>query len=93
MAPQTSIDGLLPFLKDLGGWGAFIVVVFWGGRNFMSMAREFSTSVVQELQRIREAISGQEQRVEKLEGRIDDVHQEVRAQGERLEVIIRNGKL
>jgi hypothetical protein len=89
MSPDQSLTGILPLIKDLGGWGAFIAIVFWGGRNFMAMAKQFSTSVVAELQRIREAIQGQEHMVEKLSDRIDDVSQEVRDQVERIEVFLR----
>lgn len=78
-------DSALTVLKDLGGWGAFIVAIAWGGRAFMALAREFSTSVIGELKSIREAISGQESRVERLSDRIDDVHQQVEAQGLKLD--------
>jgi hypothetical protein len=74
-------DSFLTIIKDLGGWGAFIIAIAWGGRAFMSLAREFSSSVIGELKSIREAISGQEARVERLSDRIDDVHQQVEAQG------------
>lgn len=79
-------------VKDLGGWGAFVVALVWGGRAFMSLAADFSSRVIDELKNIREAIIGQESRVERLQSRVDDVHEEVRSQGERIESLFRTTK-
>ena len=72
-------------VKDLGGWGAFVLALVWGGRAFMALAADFSKRVIDELKNIREAIIGQEGRVNQLQSRVDDVHDQVRTQGERLE--------
>jgi hypothetical protein len=77
-------------IKDLGGWGAFVVALVWGGRAFMALASDFSSRVIDELKNIREAIIGQESRVERLQSRVDDVHDQVRSQGERIESILRS---
>lgn len=90
--PSAISSVWLSALKDLGGWGAFMCALVWGGRAFMGLASDFSSRVIDELKNIREAIIGQESRVQHLQSRVDDVHDEVRSQGERIESLFRSTK-
>lgn len=71
--PTTS-EPVVSWIADLvgkgGGWAAFLVFLYFGGRSFMTLARDFSTSVTAELQSIRTAITGQNSRVDGLSAEI-----------------------
>lgn len=68
-----------------GGWAAFLAFLFWGGRVFMALARDFSSKVVSELGHIREAIVGQERRVDSMVARLDTVNDTVQEHGQKIE--------
>lgn len=75
----------ISILKDFGGWGALLMALLFGGRSFMTLARDFSTRVVDKLDQICQAITGQERRVDKLTERVDQLREDVGEQNRRLE--------
>lgn len=81
MPPDPAIDFLLTAVKNFGPTGALMVVGLWGGRVFMALARKFAEDVVRELRDIREAIHGNERRVDGLIEKVAQVAGEVRDQG------------
>ena len=83
-------------LKDYGGWGALAIVValaMWfggsailnGGRAFMALAKKFSDDVVAELKDIKNAIQGNERRVDGLAATVHEVRAEQAQQGVRID--------
>lgn len=88
LLPQNAID-----LAAVGEFAAknlsvpmvLLGFLFYGGKAFMTLAQKFSTDVVAELKEIKNAISGQEIRVEALSAKIDSVHGEVAGQATRIE--------
>lgn len=68
-----------------GGWAAFLAFLFFGGRAFMSLARDFCNKVVTALDKIEDAIVGQEKRVDMMTERLANVHVQVAQQGEKIE--------
>lgn len=75
---------LFTILKDFGGWGALVVVMVWGGRAFMALARDFAKRVVDRLDRICAAITGQERRVDGLVQRVEEMRGELAEQGKEI---------
>lgn len=60
-----------------GGWLVLVVFLAWGGRSFMSLAREFSTQVVQKLEAIRVTIAEQQAEFAQLANRVNSLHDSV----------------
>lgn len=74
----------MAFIKDVGGWGALVVffgavlVMAWmGGKAFMALAREFSSSVVENLEGIREEVAKHNERLKDLDDRLARVDDQV----------------
>lgn len=96
MQSPADLSTIERIIKDYGGWGVLalaVLLVLWfggrailgGGRAFMGMAQKFSNDVVAELREIKNAIQGQERRVDGLTAAVDDVRTEQIQQGERLD--------
>jgi len=84
--PSTSsASWIVEVIQSGGGWGAFLLALIWGGRAFMSLARDFSTKVVSELEKIREAIVGQEKRVDVLNERVQVMSNKVDDHGTKID--------
>lgn len=73
----------MPWIERLGGWGAFLVVLVIGWRQFMSLASTFSAGVLGELRGIREKLSSigttmeaHELRLDSIDKALDDIKRE-----------------
>lgn len=50
-------------LKDISGWVAFLVTIWYGGRAFMALAREFKDAVVLQLKELNKSVRGQDTKI------------------------------
>lgn len=66
-------DFMLALLERLGGWGAFIIFLWLGGRQFMSLARDFSTGVLAKLDGIKDVLSGHERRLDRIDEALEQI--------------------
>lgn len=82
--PSTP-DSWLVLVERGGGWLVLVVFLAWGGRSFMSLAREFSTQVVQKLEDIRHTISEQKAQFSQLVNRVDSLHTSIDSVSRRIE--------
>jgi len=87
MPPDPAIDFLFAAFKNFGPTGALLAVGFWGGREFMAWARKFASDVVCELRDIRDAIQGNERRVDALIAKVEMVADEVKDQGHQVQAL------
>ena len=67
----------LEWIKDIGGWGAFLATVWFGGRSFLILARDFKEAVVSELKEINKSIRGQDSRINNMTVKIDRIERKV----------------
>lgn len=63
----------LDLLERLGGWGAFIIFLWLGGRQFMTLARDFSTGVLAKLDGIKDVLSGHERRLDRIDDALEQI--------------------
>lgn len=82
---DTPPPELFTIVERLGGWGAFLIALLWGGRSFMALARDFSQKVTGELGSIRQALVSWEGKVTVLTDRLGDLADTVKEQSTRLE--------
>ncbi len=66
-------DFMLALLERLGGWGAFIIFLWLGGRQFMTLARDFSTGVLAKLDGIKDVLSGHERRLDRIDEALEQI--------------------
>ncbi len=71
--PET--DFFLSLLERLGGWGAFIIFLWIGGRQFMQIARDFSTGVLAKLDGIKDVLSGHERRLDRIDEALGQIQE------------------
>lgn len=71
--PET--DFFLSLLERLGGWGAFIIFLWIGGRQFMTLARDFSTGVLAKLDGIKDVLSGHERRLDRIDEALEQIQE------------------
>jgi methyl-accepting chemotaxis protein len=81
--PMAEFVGSL--LKNFGGFGALLGMLFFGWRGFMALARDFAINVVAKLEEIKEAIHGNERRVDSLTEKVVQIAADVGAQSARVE--------
>ena len=67
---------LLSIIERLGGWGAFLVFLWIGWRQFMALAGTFSAGVLSKLDGIRDVLAGHERRLDKIDNALDDLKRE-----------------
>lgn len=68
-------DFFLSLFERLGGWAAFIFFLWIGGRQFMQLARDFSTGVLAKLDGIRDVLSGHERRLDRIDEALDQIQE------------------
>lgn len=80
MQPAQDPSVFLKFVTELGGWGALVLFVAggmylaWrGGSAFMTLAREFSSNVIKNLEGIREEVGKHNERLKDLDERLERV--------------------
>lgn len=80
MIATQDVTPFMSFVRDLGGWGALVLFVAgsmylaWrGGSAFMALAREFSASVIENLEGIREEVGKHNERLMDLDERLERV--------------------
>lgn len=66
-------DFMMAILERLGGWGAFIIFLWIGGRQFMTLARDFSTGVLAKLDGIKDVLSGHERRLDRIDEALEQI--------------------
>lgn len=71
--PET--DFFLSLLERLGGWGAFIIFLWLGGRQFMTLARDFSTGVLAKLDGIKDVLIGHERRLDRIDEALEQIQE------------------
>ena len=83
-------EDIFAAVKDLGGWGAFLVATVWGGRTFMALARDFSSKVCAELSKISEAMVMQTVSHERIEERLESLSDQQDQQTEAIQTLLRH---
>lgn len=78
--PTQDPSVFLKFVTELGGWGALVLFVaggMWlawrGGSAFMTLARDFSNRVVENLEGIRQEVAKHNERLKDLDERLERV--------------------
>lgn len=64
---------LLSIIERLGGWGAFLVFLWIGWRQFMELAKGFSSGVLSKLDGIRDVLQGHEKRLDSIDDALEDM--------------------
>ena len=72
--PEPAID-IADIVERLGGWGAFLVFLWNGWRQFMALANQFSTGVLSKLDGIKDVLSGHERRLDRIDDKLDKIEQ------------------
>ena len=72
--PEPAID-IASLVERLGGWGAFLVFLWIGWRQFMALANQFSTGVLSKLDGIKDVLSGHERRLDRIDDQLDQIQQ------------------
>lgn len=72
--PEPAID-IASIVERLGGWGAFLVFLWVGWRQFMAVARDFSSGVLSKLDGIKDVLSGHERRLDRIDDKLDQIEQ------------------
>ena len=72
--PETTID-FAAIVERLGGWGAFLVFLWIGWRQFMALANQFSSGVLSKLDGIKDVLSGHERRLDRIDDKLDQIEQ------------------
>ena len=72
--PEPAID-IADLVERLGGWGAFLVFLWIGWRQFMALANQFSTGVLSKLDGIKDVLSGHERRLDRIDDQLDQIQQ------------------
>lgn len=72
--PETTID-FAAIVERLGGWGAFLVFLWIGWRQFMVLANQFSSGVLSKLDGIRDVLIGHERRLDRIDDKLDQIEQ------------------
>lgn len=67
---------LLSIIERLGGWGAFILFMWIGGRQFMELAKTFSAGVMTRLDGIIAVLQGHEKRLDRIDDALEDLKRE-----------------
>jgi hypothetical protein len=68
------MDGSMQWLvvvKDLGGWGAFLLALAIGFRTFLSLSASFAANVVGELKQTREMLIRMDAKLDRVLFRLD----------------------
>jgi len=71
-------DGIDPMslIERLGGWGAFLLFLWVGGRQFMELAKGFSAGVLSKLDGIISVLQGHEKRLDRIDDALEDLKRE-----------------
>lgn len=72
--PEPAID-IASLVERLGGWGALLVFLWLGWRQFMALANQFSTGVLSKLDGIKDVLSGHERRLDRIDDKLDQIEQ------------------
>lgn len=88
--PMENLSWIGDLINSGGGWAAFLAFLFFGGRLFMALARDFCNKVVMSLEKINDAIVSQERRVDLMTHQISQVAQQVGKHGESIERLMRH---
>lgn len=72
---ESPVD-LLSIIERLGGWGAFLLFLWIGWRQFMELAKTFSSGVLSKLDGIREVLQGHEKRLDSIDDALEDLKRE-----------------
>ncbi len=67
----------IPLLERFGGWIVLVVLLWVGGREFLSLARDFSKSVKGELRGLNDKLGTMIVTMERHESRLDNVDRSV----------------
>lgn len=69
---ESPVD-LLSIIERLGGWGAFLLFLWIGWRQFMELAKGFSSGVLSKLDGIRDVLQGHEKRLDSIDDALEDL--------------------
>ncbi len=72
--PDPAID-IASLVERLGGWGAFLVFLWIGWRQFMTLANQFSSGVLSKLDKITDVLGGHERRLDRIDDKLDSIEQ------------------
>lgn len=72
---ETPVD-LMSIIERLGGWGAFLVFLWVGWRQFMALASTFSSGVLSKLDGIKDVLQGHEKRLDSIDSALEDLKRE-----------------
>lgn len=75
MTTTDPVFDVASLVERLGGWGAFLVFLWVGWRQFMTVARDFSSGVLSKLDKITEVLSGHERRLDRIDDKLDAIEQ------------------
>tara|TARA_R110002094_G_scaffold145203_1_gene134594 strand:- start:9238 stop:9453 length:216 start_codon:yes stop_codon:yes gene_type:complete len=64
-------------LKDISGWVAFLITIWYGGRAFMALAREFKNEIVLQLKELNKSVRGQDTKINKMAESIRRIEEKV----------------
>ncbi len=62
-------------LERMGGWAVLCVFLWIGWRQFMALATQFSSGVLNKLDGIRDALNAHERRLDKIDDTLDEIQQ------------------
>ena len=77
----TELQALVDLVSRVGGWGVLVAFLWFGGRSFLSLAKDFATQIIARLDGIREAIMRQEGRDGLTHARLDTIEDKLDAHG------------
>lgn len=72
---ESPVD-LLSIIERLGGWGAFLLFLWIGWRQFMALASTFSSGVLSKLDGIKDVLQGHEKRLDSIDDALESLKRE-----------------